>query len=115
MAVLDEALRVAHPEISNTDQGSQFTSEDYLGRLEHAGVRISMDGQRRFLNNISVERLWRTVKYEDIYLRDYEMVADGRVLGDSSRFITRSASTNCWTIRRRRRYTGRGQNDERRD
>lgn len=78
VAALDEALRQASPEISNTDQGSQFTSEDYLGRLERAGVRVSMDGRGRFLDNIFVERLWRTVKYEDVYLRDYETLADAR-------------------------------------
>jgi putative transposase len=77
-AVLEEALRLGPPEISNTDQGSQFTSEDYLGRLERAGVRISMDGRGRFLDNIMVERLWRTVKYEDIYLHEYETVSDAR-------------------------------------
>ena len=78
VAALDEALRQACPEISNTDQGSQFTSEDYLGRLEHAGVQVSMDGRGRFLDNIFVERLWRTVKYEDIFIHDYETVADAR-------------------------------------
>ncbi len=77
-AALEEALRLGHPDISNTDQGSQFTSEDYLGRLERAGVRISMDGRGRFLDNIMVERLWRTVKYEDIYLHEYETVSDAR-------------------------------------
>ncbi len=78
VVALDEALRQACPEISNTDQGTQFTSEDYVGRLERASVRISMDGRGRFLDNIFVERLWRTVKYEDIYLHDYETVADVR-------------------------------------
>lgn len=77
-AALDEALRRGSPEISNTDQGSQFTSEDYLGRLERAGVRISMDGKGRFLDNIMVERLWRTVKYEDIFLHEYETLSDAR-------------------------------------
>ena len=75
---LEEALRMGHPDISNTDQGSQFTSEDYLGVLEDAKVKISMDGRGRFLDNIFVERLWRTVKYEDIYLCDYDTVADAR-------------------------------------
>lgn len=78
VSALEEALRLACPEISNTDQGSQFTSEEYLGRLERAEVRISMDGRGRFLDNIFVERLWRTVKYEDIYIRDYETVAEAR-------------------------------------
>jgi putative transposase len=71
---LDRSMEHAKPGIFNTDQGSQFTSEDFTGRLESAGVRISMDGRGRVMDNIFVERLWRTVKYEDIYLRDY---ADG--------------------------------------
>ena len=78
MAALDEALGQACPEISNTDQGSQFTSEDYLGRLENAGVQISMDGRGRFLDNIFVERLWRTVKYENIFIHDYGTVAEAK-------------------------------------
>jgi putative transposase len=78
VAALEEALRQACPEISSTDQGSQFTSEDFVGPLERAGIRISMDGCGRFLDNIFVERLWRTVKYEDLYLHDYETVADAR-------------------------------------
>lgn len=78
VAALEEALRLGCPEISNTDQGVQFTCEDFLERLERAGIRISMDGRGRFLDNIFVERLWRTVKYENIYLHDYETVADAR-------------------------------------
>ena len=69
---LEEALRThGRPEIFNTDQGSQFTSEAFTKVLLEAGVTISMDGRGRALDNIFVERLWRTVKYEDIYLRDY--------------------------------------------
>ncbi len=69
---LDEALeRYGTPEIFNTDQGSQFTSEAFTGRLEAAGIAISMDGRKRALDNVFVERLWRSVKYEDIYLKDY--------------------------------------------
>ena len=69
---LEEALdRYAAPEIFNTDQGSQFTSEAFTGRLEAAGIAISMDGRKRALDNVFIERLWRTVKYEDIYLKDY--------------------------------------------
>jgi putative transposase len=78
VSALDAALCIARPEISNTDQGTQFTSDDFIGKLEKAGVRVSMDGRGRFLDNIFVERLWRTVKYEDIYLHDYETVADAR-------------------------------------
>ena len=73
---LKEALRRGCPEIFNTYQGVQFTCEDFLSVLEDAGVQISMDGRGRFLDNIFVERLWRTVKYEEVYLGDYETVAD---------------------------------------
>lgn len=74
---LERALWQGRPEIFNTDQGSQFTAEQFTGCLERAGVKISMDGRGRAMDNIMVERLWRTVKYEDIYLRDY---ADGAQL-----------------------------------
>jgi putative transposase len=60
------------PLISNTDQGAQFTSADYVGAVEEAGVRVSMDGRGRWMDNRFVERLWRSLKYEDIYLRGYE-------------------------------------------
>jgi len=72
LAALDEALACyAAPEIFNTDQGSQFTSAAFTGRLEAAGIAVSMDGRKRALDNVFVERLWRSVKYEDIYLKDY--------------------------------------------
>lgn len=68
------ALQLGQPEIFNTDQGSQFTAHDFTGCLEAAGIRVSMDGRGRALDNIFVERLWRTVKYEDIYLKEYATV-----------------------------------------
>ncbi len=68
---LEEALTKGKPEIFNTDQGSQFTSEAFTGLLERHGVRISMDGKGRYTDNIFVERLWRTVKYEEVYLKAY--------------------------------------------
>lgn len=71
---LQAALRLGQPEIFNTDQGSQFTSASFTGILEAAGIQISMDGKGRALDNILIERLWRTVKYEDIYLKHYETV-----------------------------------------
>jgi len=71
---LDEALSQGRPEIFNTDQGSQFTAAAFTGRLEKCGVAISMDGRGRALDNVFVERLWRSVKYEEVYLKDY---ADG--------------------------------------
>ena len=71
---LDDALAVGRPEIFNSDQGSQFTAAAFTSRLEQRGVAISMDGRGRALDNVFVERLWRSVKYEEVYLRDY---ADG--------------------------------------
>ena len=68
---LTRALARTRPEIFNSDQGSQFTSEAFTGVLTEAGVRISMDGRGRVFDNIFVERLWRTVKYEEVYLKDY--------------------------------------------
>lgn len=68
------ALQLGQPEIFNTDQGSQFTAHDFTGCLEAAGIRVSMDGRGRALDNIFVERLWRTVKYEDVYLKEYDTV-----------------------------------------
>lgn len=71
LEALDEALSLGRPEIFNTDQGSQFTSREYTGRLEEAGIAVSRDGRGRALDNVFVERLWRSVKYEDIYIKDY--------------------------------------------
>ncbi len=76
LEALDAALKRGRPEIFNTDQGSQFTSREYTGRLEAAGVAVSRDGRGRALDNVFVERLWRSVKYEDIYIKDYEHVID---------------------------------------
>ena len=76
LEALDEALTMGRPEIFNTDQGSQFTSWEYTGRLEEAGIAVSRDGRGRALDNVFVERLWRTVKYENIYIQGYETVAE---------------------------------------
>ena len=62
------------PEIFNTDQGCPFTSEEWIARLIELGVRISMDGRGRWMDNVFIERLWRSVKYEDIYLREYATI-----------------------------------------
>ncbi len=76
VSALEEALaRFGKPEIFNTDQGSQFTSAAFTGTLAAAGVRISMDGRGRWMDNVFIERLWRSLKYEDVYLKGY---ADGR-------------------------------------
>ena len=71
LEALEYALEVAHPEIFNSEQGAQFTSLEFTGRLAAAGIQISMDGRGRALDNVFVERLWRTVKYEEVYLKDY--------------------------------------------
>lgn len=73
---LDESLSISTPEIFNSDQGSQFTAQSFTSRLLEAGIAISMDGRGRALDNVFVERLWRTVKYEDVYLRDYADAAE---------------------------------------
>ena len=73
---LEEALDKGQPEVFNSDQGSQFTSRDFTKKLLERGIAISMDGRGRALDNIFVERLWRSVKYEEVYLKDYERVPD---------------------------------------
>ena len=78
VVALAEALRRGRPEIFNTDQGSQFTSDAFTGRLKQDGVRISMDGRGRALDNVFTERLWRSVKYEEVYLKDYQEFADAQ-------------------------------------
>src|SRR5271168_633618 len=76
---LQEALdRYGLPKIFNTDQGVQFTSADFTGVLTASGVRISMDGKGRYLDNIFIERLWRSLKYEDIYIKAYASVPEAR-------------------------------------
>ena len=76
LEALDEALTHAKPEVFNTDQGSQFTSAAFVNRLLDRGVAVSMDGRGRALDNVFIERLWRSVKHQEIYLRDYATAAD---------------------------------------
>lgn len=76
VAALERALLVAQPEIFNSDQGAQFTSLVFTERLQARGILISLDGRGRALDNIFVERLWRSVKYEEVYLKDYRHVPD---------------------------------------
>jgi putative transposase len=77
---LQEALwRHGKPDIFNTDQGAQFTSDAFTGVLRDAGVKISMDGKGRCLDNVFVERLWRSLKYEEVYLHAYASVQEARV------------------------------------
>ena len=76
VSALERALEVSQPEIFNSDQGAQLTSKELTGRLQSAGIRISMDGRGRVFDNIFVERLWRSVKYEEVYLKDYGNVEE---------------------------------------
>jgi putative transposase len=76
---LEEALyRHGRPEIFNTDQGSQFTSDEFTGVLLQAGVQISMDGKGRWMDNVFIERLWRSLKYEEVYLKAYDSIPEAR-------------------------------------
>ena len=87
LEALERALQTARPEIFNTDQGVQFTSKDFTGRLLQSDIRISWDGRGRALDNVFVERLWRSVKYEEVYLKDYQTVSEARNgLADYFRF-----------------------------
>jgi putative transposase len=72
LEALEQALSIGKPEIFNSDQGSQFTSLEFTGMLKDAEIRISMDGKGRVFDNIMIERLWRTVKYEEVFLNDYD-------------------------------------------
>ena len=82
----NEALaRYGTPKIFNTDQGVQFTSAAFTGRLEAAGIAISMDGRGRFMDNIFIERMWRSIKYEEVHLKAY---ADAHFADDEQRFHT---------------------------
>ena len=79
LEAVSRAFKEAKPEIFNSDQGSQFTSRAYISMLEEAKVRISMDGRGRCFDNIITERLWRSVKYEDVYIKGYSEPREARV------------------------------------
>ena len=84
---LKEALKKGRPDIFNTDQGAQFTNETFTGLLEQHGVRISMDGRGSYNDNLFIERLWRSVKYEEVYLKAYQDGREARIgLGNYFRF-----------------------------
>ena len=84
---LKEALRKGRPEIFNTDQGAQFTGEAFTGLLERNGIKISMDGKGSYNDNLFIERLWRSVKYEEVYLKAYQNGREARLsLADYFRF-----------------------------
>ena len=96
---LEEAIdNYGCPEIFNTDQGSQFTSEAFTGKLKEHGIRISMDGRGRWMDNVFIERLWRSVKYEEVYLKGY----------DSIRVARQELKTYFDFYNRRRRHYGLG-------
>jgi putative transposase len=78
VAALEETLSRGRPEVFNTDQGAQFTSDAFTQTLQERGIRVSMDGKGRYLDNIFVERLWRSVKYEEVYLKAYQTVVEAR-------------------------------------
>ena len=88
ISALESAIRLhGVPEIFNTDQGSQFTSTDFIAVLKQHEIKISMDGKGRWVDNVFIERLWRSVKYEDVYLKDYiTVVALKQGLGEYFRF-----------------------------
>ena len=84
---LEEAPGKGKPEILNTDQGSQFTGDAFTGILEEHNIRISMDGKGSYNDNLFIERLWRSVKYEEVYLKAYDDARDARInLGNYFRF-----------------------------
>ena len=88
LEALDEAIaRFGMPEIFNTDQGAQFTSRAWTDRLKAHGIRISMDGKGRCMDNVFIERLWRSLKYEEVYLKAYDTVAEAKAgIGSWMRF-----------------------------
>jgi len=88
LTALDRALGISRPEIFNSDQGGQYTSADFTGRLEAKGIRISMDGRGRVFDNVFIERLWRTVKYEEVYLHAYDTMDEARRAWRATSFST---------------------------
>jgi putative transposase len=91
---LEDALRKGRPEIFNTDQGVQFTSAAFTGTLQSAAVRISMDGRGRWLDNVFVERLWRSLKYEEVHLKAYIPTASRRASASASGSASTTAHQN---------------------
>jgi putative transposase len=104
---LTEALkRYGRPEIFNTDQGSQFTSREFTGVLQAHGVSISMDGKGRAMDNIFVERLWRLVKYEEVYPKQYATMKEARDgLSTYFRFYNTQRPHQSWGTERQRKST----------
>jgi len=79
LEAVDQALLMSQPKIWNSDQGNQFTNPQYIDRLEIHGIQISMDGRGRTLDNAFTDRLWRSVKYEEVYLNDYQTPREARI------------------------------------
>jgi putative transposase len=96
VTALEEALaRFGRPEIFNTDQGSQFTSEAFTGVLLAAGIKVSMDGRGRWMDNVFIERLWRSLKHEEVYLKSYVNGAEGRCHVNSKWRHEVTSDCNC--------------------
>ncbi len=103
VAALEEALaRYGAPEIFNTDQGSQFTGIAFIDVLKEAGVRISMDGKGRWMDNVFIERLWRSLKYECVYLNAFETGSEARAVLAAGSTITIASARIHHSVRRRR-------------
>ena len=103
-AVEEPPARYGKPEIFNSDQGSQFTSHDFTKVLLERKIRISMDGKGAWRDNVFVERLWRTVKYEEVYLKAYDSVKKARAsIGNYLEFSTGGAHIRALTAKRRMR------------
>ncbi len=107
VSALERSLRLyGTPEIFNTDQGAQYTSNEFTGILHDHGVKISMDGKGRAMDNIFIERLWRTVKYEEIYLKEYKTVSELKTaLRTYFIFTIMNGLTRAWEARVRQIYT----------
>lgn len=89
LEALEDALADGRPEVFNSDQGSQFTASAFTDRLESCGIAVSMDGRGRALDNVFIERLWRSVKYEEVYLKDYSTAWEAEAsLGSYFRFYS---------------------------
>jgi len=98
---LEEALKKGKPDVFNTDQGSQFTGKAFTGLLEKHGIKISMDGKGSYRDNLFIERLWRTVKYEEVYLKAYQNGKDARIgISDYFRFYNTARPTRHLVIGR---------------
>ena len=102
---MEDALGKGCPEIFNSDQGSQFASSDFTGMLVSKEIAISMDGRGQIFDNIFTERLWRSVKYEEVYIKDYQVCRDAREgLEAYFHFITIGGIIKRWNIKHRMRF-----------